>query len=137
MNIVSGHGLLLKLDFADGAPCRCKRTFLVINVDQNTNRLELLNVSSIEGKEHKLLFETNERLNNHKPPFNLPSFVKMDALYEVDYFPELEKRILHNRQPYNTQELNRIVDKFNAIKLSQKFSSASYTINQVKTANSL
>lgn len=137
MNIVPGHGILLKLPFADGAPCKKNRTFLVINVETSSQKIRLLNVSSIAGKAHKLLFESNEKLYKYKPPFNLPSFVKLDALYEIDYFPELESRILHNKAPYDAQELNKIIDKFNVFKIGETFLSASYSQSQVKTANSL
>lgn len=137
MNIIPGHGLLLKLPFADGAPCSKNRTFLVIDVDSQTNKISLLNVSSIVGKAHKILFNSNVVLNNYKPPFMMPSFVKLDALYEIDYFSELDNRILHNGIPYDGNELIRIVDKFNIYRIENNITIVNYDQSQVKTVNSM
>jgi hypothetical protein len=137
MNIVAGHGLLLKLPFADGGPCSYDRTFLVINVDTISNKIRLLNVSSIKGKAHKLLYPSNIPLRKYKPPFKFSSFVKLDALYEIDYFSELDTRILHNRMPYDSNELHNIINKFNAYRISNNVSVVSYNQIQVRTVNSI
>jgi hypothetical protein len=137
MNISVGQGLLLKLPFADGAPCNSKRTFLVIDVDYSLQKISLLNISSSRGKEHKLLFDSNKKINNYKPPFLMPSFVKLDALYQIDYFTELESRILHNGDKLNTIDLTSIIDKFAAYRIEQTLLSANYSIEDVKTQNAL
>lgn len=112
MNIFTGQGLYLKMPFADGAPCSVKRTFLVIHADSATNKVTVLNVSSIKGKVHKTSFPSNKVINKFKPPFMMPSFVKLDAIYEINYFARLENAVLANRQVIDVDELNDIMTGF-------------------------
>lgn len=74
-NFVEGQGILGKIRFVDGELPEYNRTYLIINV--TSEYIEVLNVSSIRGKERKLAFSTNERLRSFKPPFLKPSFVKL------------------------------------------------------------
>lgn len=98
--------------FADGGPCSYNRTFLVIEVDLTNSKISILNVSSIRGKEHKLSFPTNLRIINFQPPFVMPSFIKLDAVYELEYFPGLEKTILCDGDTLSNEELIRISNKY-------------------------
>ena len=82
MNFIEGQGVLGKIRFADGQFPAYDRTYLVITV--NEDYIEVLNVSSIRGKERKLAFPTNERLLSFSPPFKLPSFVKLESLTRVE-----------------------------------------------------
>lgn len=68
-NFVEGQGILGKIRFVDGELPEYNRTYLIINV--TSEYIEVLNVSSIRGKERKLAFSTNERLRSFKPPFLL------------------------------------------------------------------
>lgn len=56
----------------------------VLVVTARRDYIEVLNVSSIRGKERKLAFPTNERLRIYNPPFVMPSFVKLDSLTRVE-----------------------------------------------------
>lgn len=135
MNIIPGHGLLLKIPFADGAPCINNRPFLVINTNIEKKSIELLNVSSIRGKEHKILFDSNEVIYNYKPPFKFPSFVKLDALYTIEYFPELESKITHNGDTIHPDEFRRIIDRFYAYRFTNDILTASYNQDDIKSLN--
>lgn len=110
MSIVPGNGLLLKIPYADGGPANKQRPFLVIDVSDNI--VKMLNVSSTRGKERKLMFSSNERLHKYIPPFCRPSFVKLDGLYEVEYFEELEYLVLAGGKTLDPDELERIKNKF-------------------------
>ncbi len=68
----------------------------------------MLNVSTSRGKEHKLLFESNEEIIKYNPPFAYKSFVKFDALYKVEKCTTLNKFILRRGQSLDTDELNRL-----------------------------
>lgn len=59
MNFVVGQGVLGKIRFVDGKMPAYDRTYLVVTVEPDY--IEVLNVSSIRGKERKLAFPTNER----------------------------------------------------------------------------
>ncbi len=123
MTIVPGHVLALSLPFANGTPCNYKRPFLVI--DKNENTLDLLNVSSVRGKERKLLFPSNEKINDFNPPLDQPSFIKMDELYTIEFFTDLYKSIYKRRPPINPPELSRLTNKY------MKYE-AQYEVKQVK-----
>lgn len=106
-----GNGLLLKIPYADGEPPDKQRTFLVINIDKEV--VELLNVSSItREKVRKLLWPSNEILKVFRPPFERPSFVKLDSLYRIKLFEELKYLVLADGQPLDPGELKRIKEKF-------------------------
>lgn len=107
MDIKKGQGLYIQiLNFADGVACRSPRTFLVIDIDNTSNIIKLLNVSSTKDKETKTLFGSNKSIDEYDPPFNLPSFVKMDVIYEIPYSSIIQK--LRYGQPLKTEQFNAI-----------------------------
>lgn len=106
MNFVEGHGLLGLLRFVDGTMPSYARTYLVIDVSDDY--IDVLNVSSIRGKERKLAFPTNERLRKYNPPFLKASFVKLDSLTRVSKSEWGNLQILNNGQTLDLNELNRI-----------------------------
>ena len=81
MTFVIGQGILGKIRFNDGEIPSYKRTYLIVGT--HANYIEVLNVSSTQGKEHKLLFKSNWKIINYYPPFQKPSFVKLDSLTKV------------------------------------------------------
>ncbi|MDD2586797.1 MAG: hypothetical protein PHT79_09735 [Syntrophomonadaceae bacterium] len=110
MLISPGHGLLLKIPFiADRTVPPSKRTFLVIST--NKNNITMLNVSSVKGKERKLAFPSNVLLNNYNPPFNRPSFVKLDEIYDLEFYADLDKSVLNHGYTLDGEELKRIFGK--------------------------
>jgi|HigsolmetaAR204D_1030405.scaffolds.fasta_scaffold22917_2 hypothetical protein len=110
MPITAGNGLLLKAIYADGTECSEPRTFLVIETSDKFIRA--LNVSSIKGKEHKLALPSNERILKYSPPFKRDSFVKLDALYEFEYFSELELSVLCGNRTMDPVQLSIIHSKY-------------------------
>lgn len=112
MNIVPGQALLLQMTYADGQPCSYKRTFLVVDTDLVQNKVILLNVSSVAGKVRKVSFPSNRLISNYRPPFDKPSFVKLDSIYEIHYFSEIDNAVLHNGNPLDSGELTNIRTAF-------------------------
>lgn len=106
MNFIEGQGVLGKIRFVDGVFPAYDRTYLVIKVE--TNYIEVLNVSSIRGKAHKLAYPTNERLRSYNPPFVMPSFVKLDSLTRVDSSDWGNLQILNSGRTLDAAELARI-----------------------------
>ena len=105
-DFVEGQGILGKIRFVDGELPEYNRTYLIINV--TSEYIEVLNVSSIRGKERKLAFSTNERLRSFKPPFLKPSFVKLVSLTQVKRADWSELQVLHNGVTLDQGELDRI-----------------------------
>lgn len=78
------------------------RYMLVVEHDKEDNIVKMINVSSLKGKEHNLLYSSNIEINNY-PPLPVPSFAKVNTLYIIDYFKDLENYI-----PFSGQKLNEI-----------------------------
>lgn len=113
MNFSAGHGILGKIRFRDGEMPAYDRTYLVVAV--GVDYLEVVNVSSIKGKERKLLFPSNELLKKYRPPFMVPSFVKLDSLVRVQFSDCVNLQILHRGQKLDSGELNRIIAKISKV----------------------
>lgn len=106
MSFVVGQGVLGKIRFVDGEIPAYDRTYLVITVEPDY--IEVLNVSSIRGKERKLAFPTNERLRSYNPPFVIPSFVKLDSLTRVESADWGNLQVLNSGRTLDGNELARI-----------------------------
>jgi hypothetical protein len=134
MNVEPGQGFYLQIPyFGDGETALKPRTFLVISVTHNT--VAVLNVSSLVGKESKLLIPSNEKINNFKPPFLMPSFVKLNVIYEIEYFPEIKRAILHNAQRLDDIEFKRILIKLNTYQRSRPLKYR-FSVNDIVKCNS-
>lgn len=106
MHLIQGQGVLGKIRFVDGKYPAYDRTYLIVAVEKEY--IEVLNVSSIRGKERKLAFPSNERLLLYNPPFLKPSFVKLDSLTKVDKSDWKNLKTLHAGKPLDQTELKRI-----------------------------
>lgn len=104
-----GQGLLGKLAFKDGTYPTYSRPFLVAYV--NLQNVGVLNVSSVVGKEHKLLFSSNMHIKNYKPPFIKDSFVKLDSLVYITLSEASNMTVLHNGDCLDQHEMNTIISK--------------------------
>ncbi len=107
MQFIAGQGVLGRIQFKDGQMPEYDRTYLVILT--GADYIELLNVSTIKGKERKLFFPFNERLKTYRPPFLYPSFVKLDFLIHVPLADCSGLKILHSGQTLSPAELTRII----------------------------
>ncbi len=101
-----GQGVKGKITFADGCSPLYVRVYLVVEV--STSEISILNISSTRGKEHKLLFPTNLEIKNYDPPFNEPSFVKLDSLIRVNSSEWGNLKIIRNGSKLSSDELEKI-----------------------------
>lgn len=129
-----GQGVFIKLDFADGGKCEYARTFLIIN--KIDNKLHLINVSSIKGKEWKLGFNSNKQMNNSNPPFLKKSFAKLDALYIVPDSEFIDQKILCNKRRIHPIELKDIINHHNKFREKNKINIKEYLFEDIKQMNS-
>lgn len=91
----------------DGIEKNDNRRYMVVS-DNNENIIKMINISKVQGKEHKMFAIGNKRLKDFTP-FKLPSFAKADTLYTIEYFPELENYISFGGQKINNEEFNKIL----------------------------
>lgn len=103
------QGILAKIPFRDGEVPKYSRTYLVISA--NEQGITVLNVSSTEGKEHKVSFPSNYLLKQHNPPFLKSSFVKLDSAVVVpkEKFGEFEISVLHGGDLLDEQDFSTIL----------------------------
>ena len=79
------------------------RYMLVVEYNETDKIVKMVNVSSLKGKEHKLLYSSNIEINNYTP-LPVPSFAKLDVLYIIDYFKELDEYIAFEKQKLNNSQ---------------------------------
>ncbi len=131
--VYPGQGLLLKGFFANGTECSYERPFLVI--ENNGSILKALNVSSVKGKSHKLLYPSNKNLNPFKPPFLEPSFVKLDELYEMELFPNLQKAIVDKGNILDSTLFSKIISDFKSYSSSNSVPVVTYSKTAIEQRN--
>lgn len=73
------------------------RYMLIVEYNKKDNVVKMINVSSLKGKEHNLLYSSNIEINSYSP-LPVPSFAKVNTLYIIDYFKDLEKYIAFKGQ---------------------------------------
>lgn len=79
--ICEGDVIKCKMPFEDGTVNDYQRYFLVLKAEE---QVTCLNVSSVKGKEKKLLFPSNKEIIEYNPPFPFRTMVKLDSLYLMD-----------------------------------------------------
>lgn len=104
--IEKGHILNFNPPKLDGDFVSDKRRYMVITDDNE--ELEMINISSLKGKERKLMFPGNIKLYNREP-FLAPSFAKIDTIYKIEYFPELEEFISFGGEKLNEEDFKTIL----------------------------
>lgn len=107
--MIVGQGIFTKIKFKDGNFPKYPRPYLIVNV-KSDEMVDVINVSSTEGKEHKLLFPDNYPLSNFKPPFKKHSFVKLDSLCTIN-LSEIKYSLLHGGECLNEEDLKVIQEK--------------------------
>jgi hypothetical protein len=104
---VIGQGIFGKIDFIDGTSPKNKRVYLIVYVD--SEKIGTLNVSSVAGKEHKLLFPFNTEIIKHFPPFLKKSFVKLDSFIYTPIEKAKEFKVIAGGKTLDDGELSRII----------------------------
>lgn len=102
-----------------------KRYMLILNIDNN-NTVEMINVSSIKGKEKKLFFDSNVIIKSYAP-LPVPSFAKLDVVYTVNNFDNLKKYVAFNGAKISKQQFANI--KFERYKYIKKSRNKTKVIN--------
>lgn len=104
-----GQAVLGKFPYKDGKIPQYSRPYLVVGV--TTQNIELLVVSSLAGKEHKLSYPSNHLINNFNPPFFKKSFVKLDSLFSIPLVQSSSLIVLQNGAMLDPNELSLILAK--------------------------
>lgn len=110
------------------------RYMLVTEYNKSNNIVKMINVSSLKGKEHNLLYSSNIEINNYSP-LPVPSFAKIGTLYIIDYFEELEKHIAFNEQTLGEMQF-KYIDNYRLNYMKKKeIEIIQYTEEEFKKCN--
>lgn len=92
----------------DGIEENDNRRYMVIT--NNSNIVEMINISKVQGKEKKMFIIGNKRLKDFKP-FKVPSFAKANTIYTMEYFPEIEQFISFGGRKIKEEEFTNILQE--------------------------
>lgn len=109
-----GQALLGRIPFIDGSLPEYNRPYLIVNI--NEDNLDVLNVSSVKGKERKLIFPSNFEIINYNPPFRKPSFVKLDSLVTISKNEAEPMILLDDGKPLDSSEVAKILNALEKFK---------------------
>ncbi len=122
MNFKIGQGILVKIPYKDGVGTPKNRSYLIVDIDYGKCKIKILNVSTVQGKETKLVrYRTNIKLIKYNPPFIRESFVKIDSSQEVDFGQAEKFRILCDGKVLAKDELGEILSKLEQYELEQAY----------------
>ena len=108
--LLIGQCIAGRMAFKDGMQSAYWRPYLVIGVDAMRREVSILNISSTDGKEHKLLFPTNVALLNSMPPLAKPSFVKVDSMQTISFDCASGFDLLSGGALISQGDLNAVLD---------------------------
>lgn len=105
-----GQGVLAKIPYKNGIGTPKLRPYLIVGINYESCKIKILNISTLQGKEVKLIYyKTNIRLHNYNPPFVKESFVKIDSCQEIDFGQAEKFKLLCGGKVLEESELNKIL----------------------------
>ena len=113
-----------------------RRYMLVIDIQKENNIIKMLNVSSIKDRKANLWYDYNMEIENYYP-LSKPSFVKLNTIYEINYFKELEQYISKNGIKLNSNEFYKIIDEQKRIRKKYRINNIKFTEKEFIKNNTL
>ena len=113
-----------------------RRYMLVIEVQKENNIIKMLNVSSIKNRKANLWYDYNIELENYYP-LPKPSFVKLNAVYSIEYFKELDQFISKDGIKLDKQEFEKIMYEKEKCEKKYKIRKIRFTEKEFKKCNTL
>jgi len=105
----AGQAVLAQYPYRNGTEAEYPRPYLIVRI--TSTEADILSVSSIRGKERKVLFDSNCKIRVHFPPFLKPSFVQLDSLQTRPINDLLSKKLLAGGQKLNDEDLRNILQR--------------------------
>ncbi len=87
------------------------RYMLVINKDETTNEISMLNVSSIKRNSADLLRDSNIQIKEYRP-LPVPSYIKLGTTYKIPYFKELENFVISFGGKIRDTQFDKIMEEY-------------------------
>lgn len=114
--IEKGQVLSLKIRFNNsGTIASSAHPVLVIDVDKERNIIEIAHIDSItEEKKWKALLKSNVTIKKNNPPetvIDKDSFVQIDNIIQLEYFPELVKK-RRQEEKLSKEKFDKVITKY-------------------------
>lgn len=100
------------------------RYMLVINNNETTNEISMLNVSSIKRNSADLLRDSNIQIKEYRP-LPVPSYVKLGTTYKIPYFRELENFVISFGGKIRDTQFDKIIEEY------KKYNNKKRTNNEI------
>ncbi|MGN1327442.1 MAG: hypothetical protein ACI4VQ_05165 [Clostridia bacterium] len=111
------------------------RYMLVIDSDEITKEISMINISSIKGKEGMLLNDANMQIDEYRP-LHIPSFVKLKTTYKIKFFKELEDYIFSFGGKIRDTQFEKIInERINYQKKHNDLNEIIFTEEEFKKCN--
>ena len=104
-----GQAIWAKINFKQGTAAKYRRPYLIVKVHSD-NKIDIIDISSTKGKEHKLMYGSNCHLSKYNPPFSTDSFVKIDSLRTINLL-DVDYTILQNGECLCDEDMTIIKNK--------------------------
>lgn len=86
---------------------------LIIEKNIADNTIDLINISSVNGKPRSLTFKYNIQIYNYNPPLNKLSFAKVNAKYIIDDTLLNARYLFYKGVFLDNEEVNNIIHEYN------------------------
>lgn len=115
-----GQVLSLKVRFNNnGDTAKNSHPVLVVDIDKNKNIIEVAHIDSITPeKKWKALLNSNVTITKNNPyekVIDKDSFVQIDNIIELEYFPELERK-RRQKEKLSEKKLTKVINRYNEYK---------------------
>lgn len=111
-----------------------RRYMLVIEIEKENNIIKMLNVSSIKNRKANLWYDYNLEIEDYYP-LPKPSFVKLNAVYSLEYFVGLEQFVAKDGRKLSNKEFEIIINEKQKIEKKYKPRKIKFTERQFKKYN--
>lgn len=115
-----GQVLSLKIRFNNsGTVASVPHPVLILGIDKEKNILEVAYIDSItEEKKWKALLKTNVTIKKTNPDefvIDKDSFVQIDNIIQLEYFPKLESK-RRQKEKLSSEKFNKVLQRYNEYK---------------------
>lgn len=115
-----GQVLSLKIRFNNsGTVASVPHPVLILGIDKEKNILEVAHIDSItEEKKWKALLKTNVTIKKTNPDefvIDKDSFVQIDNIIQLEYFPKLESK-RRQKEKLSSEKFNKVLQRYNEYK---------------------
>lgn len=104
-----GQVLSLKIRFNNlGAISQKRHPYLIIDIDQEYNAVEIAQIDSLAGKEYKAAMRSNKTIFCDEPDetvIDKDSYIQLDNTFKLEYFEDL-KKFRRQRDKLSTAKLH-------------------------------